>query len=78
MKIRILGLATLCLGLAFTAVVQRGPRGGFQGQRGGDPELREGSSGERGERNPLGRLISALDLNESQVVAAEALLASRA
>jgi len=77
MKIRVLGLATLCLGLALTAVAQRGPRGGAQGPRGGDPETREGSRGEREDRDLLGRLVAALDLNEAQVGAAEALLAVR-
>ena len=77
MKIKALGLATLCLGLALTAMAQRGPRGGFQEARGPGPEVRAGSSGERGDRNPLGRLVSALDLNEAQVAAVEALLAAR-
>ena len=77
MKIRALGLTTLCLALALTAVEQPGPRGGFQGPRGGDPEAREGFTGEREDRNPLGRLVTALDLNESHVGAAEALLAVR-
>jgi hypothetical protein len=76
MKIRILGLATLCFGLALTSVAQRGPRAGFEGQRGGG-ETRQGIAGENAERNPLGRLVTALDLNEAQIVAAEALLAVR-
>jgi Spy/CpxP family protein refolding chaperone len=62
MKMKFLGVSTLCLGLAFTAAAQRGPRGGFGGPDG---------------NGSLARLGAALDLNEAQIVAAEALQETR-
>ena len=75
MNFKVIGLTTLCFALALPVLAQ-GPRG-----RRGDFDPPEGvSDGERrggGERNPLDRLTTALELTPSQVDSAEALFEQR-
>lgn len=77
MRIKALGLAALFLGLGLAAAAQRGP-GGFRGAGGerGD-RLAERLADRVGERDILGRLTAALELNASQVADAQELLDRR-
>ena len=73
MTIKVLGLATLFLGLVLAAAAERGP-GGF---RGANAERQDRLADRVGERDPLGRLTDALELDASQVAAAQGLLDQR-
>ena len=73
MRVKVLGLAALFLGVALVSTAERGP-GGFRGANG---ERQDRLADRIGERDPLGRLTDALELDESQVVAAQELLDRR-
>ncbi len=73
MRVKVLGLAALFLGVALVSTAERGP-GGFRGANG---ERQDRLADRIGERDPLGRLTEALELDESQVAAAQELLDRR-
>ena len=83
MKLRVIGLATLCLALVMPVLGQgqRGRRGGF-GTPTPLPGVDDRAARERefpgqGERDPLGRLEEVLDLTASQLASLEPLVADR-
>jgi len=80
MTVRNMMLAFLFTALAIPSFAQRGPRRpGGQGGFGGPIESGIESGEERGqrrERNPLGRLEEALELNAAQVASLQALVES--